>query len=632
MVESAARDQDGRATSPRTGRERPVYRLTAITWLYAVTTIIALVVTIMSARRRTTASGRYLVLMLLAITLWAGFGVLEVSATTVPLKILWSKFEYVGAVFAPVLLFLFVTSHELQRRQHSARTIVALCVLPVATLLIVFTNEWHSLVWTGFSEVSPATNLISYGHGLWFWVGYVGYSHMLITIATVLVVRQVILRPALYRTQAVLLLVAILFPWVASVVYVADLSPVQGLDLSRVALAITGTVMAAGVFKWQLLDLVPLARNVAIDRMADGLIVLDPEGRIIDMNTAAMRLLGLDGRVPFGSRLAEVAHDCPGLEQVTGPPQEGLLRCAGRWLEAAVSPVDERSHVAGGHVIVLHDITERIARQEELDLHRQHLERLVEERTQELERTLADLARTNLDLALANQAKDAFLTGMSHEMRTPLNTIIGFSDVLLQGMDGELTHAQRHHATLVNDAGKRLLGFVDEAFDAAHVLGGQVVPRPDRFDVGAAAEEVVDAARGAAADKGLDLVLHSALEHAGAVSDPALVRRVLATLIERALSVTTAGRVDVTVTRTQRGSRVDIADAGPPVPDEEIGLLFEPFGRMRTSAGLRPDAAGLSLAVAAALAAGLGGTIEAGAGAEGWTVLSFTFPDMDMDE
>ena len=110
--------------------------------------------------------------MMLGVTLWAGFGILEVSATTVDLKILWSKMEYVGAVFVPVLLFLFVTAHELRRRTQSIGTVLALSVIPLATLAVVFTNERHSLIWTGFSEVAPTTNLIVYEHGIWFcWGG-----------------------------------------------------------------------------------------------------------------------------------------------------------------------------------------------------------------------------------------------------------------------------------------------------------------------------------------------------------------------------------------------------------------------------------------------------------------------------
>lgn len=585
----------------RIGRKQTVYRITAITWLYAVTTAIALVVTVTSARRRATPRGRYLTFMLLAVTLWAGFGILEVSATTVDLKVFWSGFEYVGAAAVPVLLFLFVTSQELRGRAHSKGTIAALSVIPVATLVVVWTNEYHSLIWTGFSEISATTNLMQYEHGIWFWIGYVGYTYALLVIGTVLLARQVILMRELYRTQAVLLLVAMSFPWIASIIYLAGLSPIPGLDLSRVALAIAGAVMAAGVFKWQIADLVPLARDVAIDRMADGMIVLDFEDRIIDVNAAAMALLGIEGRPPIGKRLAEVVQDCPGMERAIRPPGTVAIRCGLRWLEAAVSPVNESSHENGGSVIVLHDITERIARQEELDLHRQHLERLVEERTRELEETLADLARTNADLALANQAKDAFLMGMSHEMRTPLNTVIGFSDVLLLDIDGELNSAQSHHTRLIHDAGKELLGFVDEAFEAAHVLSGEVVPTPARFDVAATITEVAHAVQATADAKGLTLTVRGVADPVELVSDEPIVRRILGALVDRAVLVTVAGEITIGLAATPEGIRVEIIDAGPMIPEAEKAMLFEPFGRMHTVTGLRPDASGLSLAMAAAL-------------------------------
>lgn len=614
------------------GKGRTVYRITAITWLYAVTTIISLVVTVMSIRRRSTPSGRYLTLMMLGVILWAGFGILEVSATTVDLKILWSKMEYVGAVFVPVLLFLFVTSHELHRRPHSVGTVLALLVIPLATLAVLFTNERHSLIWTGFSEVAPTTNLITYEHGLWFWIGWVGDSYALLAVATALTVRQVILRPTLYRAQAIVLLVAISFPWVASVIYIAGLSPIPGLDLTRVALAITGTVMAAGVFRWQLADLVPIARDLAIDRMADGLIVLDPERRLVDANAAAMRLLGLEGKPPLGRPLIELVPGCPDLERIALPAGTGAIECAGRWLEATVSTVDERATEAAGCVIVLHDITERIEQHNELHRSRQELEHLVEGRTRELEETLSELAHANAELALANQAKDAFLTGMSHEMRTPLNTVIGFSDVMLQGIDGDLNHAQSHHTRLIHDAGQRLLGFVNEAFEAAHVLSGEVVPEPSRFDVAATIMDVADAARARTDAKDLDLTVRGAADPIEFVSDESIVRRVLGALINRAVLATPLGEIAVGIQRTGEGIRVEITDTGPAIPEAEIGMLFEPFGRMRSTQGLRPDASGLSLAMAAALAATLGGGIEVRSEEGGETRLTVTLPEMTTGE
>lgn len=609
-----------------------MYRITAITWLYAVTTAIALVVTVTSARRRTTPSGRYFTLMTLAVTLWAGFGILEVSATTVDLKVFWSKFEYVGAAAVPVLLFLFVTSQELRGRAHSKGTIAALSVIPLATLVVVCTNEYHSLIWTGFSEISATTNLMEYEHGLWFWIGYVAYTYALLVIATVLLARQVIMRRALYRTQALLLLVAISFPWIASIVYLAGLSPVPGLDLSRVALAITGAVMAAGVFRWQIADLVPLARDVAIDRMADGMIVLDPEQRIIDVNAAAMALLEIEGRLPLGKHLAEVVKDCPDLGRAVRPPGTAIIRCGLRWLEATVSPVDERGMKTAGCVIVLHDITERIAQQDELDRSRQDLEHLVEQRTRELEETLADLARTNADLALANQAKDAFLTGMSHEMRTPLNAVIGFSDVLLRDIDGELNQAQSHHTRLIHDAGKRLLDFVDEAFEAAHVLSGEVVPTASHFDAAATIREVTHAIHASADAKDISLTVRGVSDPVGFISDELIVRRILGALIDRAVLVTATGEITIELAATPEGIRVEIVDAGPMIPESERAMLFEPFGRMRTITGLRPDASGLSLAIVAALTATIHGTIEADSCECGETRLSVTLPGLATGE
>ena len=173
---------------------------------------------------------------------------------------------------------------------------------------------------------------------------------------------------------------------------------------------------------------------------------------------------------------------------------------------------------------------------------------------------------------------------------------------------------------------------MNEAFEAAHVLSGEVVPEPSRFDVAATIRDVAAAVKTRTDAKDLDLTVRGAADPIEFVSDESIVRRVLGALINRAVLATPLGEIAVGIQRTGEGIRVEITDTGPAIPEAEIGMLFEPFGRMRTTRGMRPDASGLSLAMAAALAATLRGAIEVRSEEGGETRLTVTLPEMTTGE
>ena len=95
-------------------------------------------------------------------------------------KIFWSKLEYSGGLATPVLYLIFVLRFTGKDKLLSLRNILLLFIIPVFTFLLTVTNEKHNLIWSGFSPISPKTNLMEYYHGIWFWIGYIAYSYLLV--------------------------------------------------------------------------------------------------------------------------------------------------------------------------------------------------------------------------------------------------------------------------------------------------------------------------------------------------------------------------------------------------------------------------------------------------------------------
>lgn len=227
----------------------------------------------------------------------------------------------------------------------------------------------------------------------------------------------------------------------------------------------------------------------------------------------------------------------------------------------------------------------------ELRSHKEHLEDLVTERTNELE-------LTNLELEKATQTKSAFLANMSHELRTPLNSIIGFSGLMMQGLAGPLSEEQERQIVMVHRSGKHLLNLVNEILDIAKIESGQVSLQYDTFEPAAMLVELADAIRPLAAEKGIELVVDAPEDLAPIVSDHGKVRQVLLNLAGNAVKFTASGRVTLGASADSSGYiELVVADTGPGIPAERLEDIFEPFVQLEVQGKAKPGGTGLGLPI-----------------------------------
>jgi len=323
---------------------------------------------------------------------------------------------------------------------------------------------------------------------------------------------------------------------------------------------------------------------------------------------------------------------------------------------------------------MINDITERRAVESELADHREHLELLVAERTEQLQDANEELAATNeelaatneeltaasdevaavneelaatneelqtlyeeaaesanelerlnSELALADNAKSDFLASMSHELRTPLNSVIGFSDIMLQGLAGELNEEQHRQMGMINSSGRHLLSLINDVLDLSKIEAGRMEPEPERFDLCFAVRETLDALRPQVDECGLALVADGVDAPCEIVSDVRMVRQVLLNLLSNAIKFTETGTVSVTVAESDSTVAIAVGDTGPGIAPADLQRIFEAFTQVRVR-DHRPDGTGLGLAVSSKLAVLLGGELAvASARGEGST-FTLTLP------
>ncbi len=267
------------------------FEVSGFTFLYLAAAAVSGVAAWFVYRVRNAPGGRWLYLWNLAALVWALAEAFDYSSLTMAAHVTAGQFSYIGATTVPVLFLLFALAFSGRTRKPMRRSAVLLFVIPAISTIAAFTNRYHHLVWPGFSTLPGRPTIIIYQHGPIYWLVTL-YSLVAVLVATLLIVDAALAARGLYRSQSAALVVAAAFPWIAELAYSVAPERFAGFD-PALTLSITAAIITFTVLHLKLLDLVLVPREVLVDEMTVGLIVLDGTARVLEINPAAARMLGL---------------------------------------------------------------------------------------------------------------------------------------------------------------------------------------------------------------------------------------------------------------------------------------------------------------------------------------------------
>jgi len=302
----------------------------------------------------------------------SGFGafwiVLETSSITVAEKILWAKLEYVGGIFSPALFLTFVLRFTEKDKFLSTRYLLLYFLPPLATLALLLINKTQHLVWSGFSPICTDTRIMEYYHGPAFWIGYILTSYLMMLFGTVQIMAFLLKRKGYYRNQSIIILAGVLMPWVASILYLSGINVTPGLDLAPASIALSGILLIYAISYTKFLNLVPVARETLVENMPDGILALDKQGRILDVNKAALRYLGIsDTKVHGLNILSAGASVNPILEAVIDDKSSSQVELENEGVIRTFRIVKQPfKNSPGSRLAIIHDITDQIAQKREM--------------------------------------------------------------------------------------------------------------------------------------------------------------------------------------------------------------------------------------------------------------------------
>jgi PAS domain S-box-containing protein len=508
--------------------------------------------------------------MMLAIALWSFTSAMHTLVDDRATRIIIAKFQYLAVAPIGVLWLLFTTEYSRIEWPAQRITRVLVWAVPFATLLLAWTNEQHGFYWTAITEVAtPSGTRLVYTGAPWYWI-HATYSYFLILIGTATLVRGLRRFPPPYRRQTALIIVGALVPWVFNLLYLSRALPVTGLDLTPIAFAVSGACFTWGIYRYRLFGLVPVARDMVVDSMDDGVIVLDAQRRLVDLNAAAERYTGCT-TASLGRPIDEVVSwwneavddDRP---LADGQPAIVKVEPGPRYFEVKVSAVRDSQRRFVGWLVIVHDISNR---------RRNEAERYA------FDRRLQEQQKSESLMVLAG--------GVAHDFNNLLTGILGNADLI--SILSPPSTDQRRAADAIVLGAQRAADLVSKML--AYSGGGRVVA--ERVDLDALVKEMVDLL-GASVARHCTLIYNSPGALPLVETDPTHIRQVVLNLIVNAAeAVDDAGVITVetgeeTLDRAMlkkmtfgedvgpgRYVFIDVVDNGVGMNEHTLARMFDPF-------------------------------------------------------
>ncbi len=550
-------------------------------------------------RRRPATGATSLALLMLAGSEYSLGYMLELVSTDLPSKIFWSQTQSFGIVVIPVAWLVFVLQYTGREKWLTRRNLVLLMIVPLATLLLIWTNDIHGLTWSDavLDTSGPFPMLLlTFEAGYWF---YGAYDALLYVLGTILLLYALLRSPHLYRGQISVLLIGTLAPAVADLLSAFGFTFFSITDLTPFAFTLTGLAWASGLFRFQLLDIVPVARDAVIESMGDGVIVFDAQNRIVDLNPAAQQIIGSTASEAIGQPAAQVLSARPDLVERYRDVAEAQTEItlgegeARRTYDLHISPLHDRRGRLTGRLAVLHDITERKRAEEELQ-------------------RAKDAAEVNARAAqAASRAKSTFLANMSHELRTPLTAIIGYSELLQEEAD-DLGYADFvPDLEKIRTSGRHLLVIISDILDLSKIEAGKMELYPETLDIPSLIHDIVVTAQLLVEKNGNTLEVHCADDLGAMYADRTKVQQVLFNLLSNAAKFTREGAITLAVAREgKEWVRFSVTDTGIGITSEQMQNLFRAFTQGDVSTTRKYGGTGLGLAISQRFCQMMGGEIS----------------------
>jgi PAS domain S-box-containing protein len=377
---------------------------TPFIWPILIAAVINTIIAVYCHNHREVPAARPLEMMMWISAGWGIDYALELSTESLFLKIALMQVRFLFIPFLTYFELSFVL-HYLKRTDLIAGWRRGLLlIVPSLTVVLAMTTQYHPLFRSGYylNQTGPIP-ILFFSNGIGFQV-YLVFCYVLILISLTLLL---VVRPeghTLFRRQRLLLFVGILFPTIFDILFNLGLSPIRGLALASLAMVGSGLIISYALFQYRLLEIAPIARSMVIEEMRSPMLVIDPQGVLVDMNRAAVHLIDVRPDQAVGKSVTVLLARYPSLLAIFRDPTGEIREVeiegpAGlQVFEVTVERLLAEPGTPLGSLLLMQEVTERKRAEEAL--------RRSEERYRNLADSLPDYVIVHRDgiILYANQA------------------------------------------------------------------------------------------------------------------------------------------------------------------------------------------------------------------------------------
>lgn len=534
------------------------------------------------AGQKSSRQQQTLLMLIVALCInFMGF-LLELDAATMQEALMAVKFSYLGKPYIALCQFLFVM--QVCKIQIPRRVVTVLAGWHTLIVFLVFFCDRHTLYYSSIEFTGDGYfPHLETGHGVLYNINSIWMMvYVVLMICFCLSRCRKAKKTAEKRRFGCLVLINL----VGAAGYFIYLSGVtRGYDTMLLAYLIDSLLLSVLIFKGGILDTLTLAKELAVDELCEGLVVVDNEENVIYFNHKTEQIY--EG-ITLGKAEAilDDMDDCI-LEH------RNLVR--GRNIYAAGSWLIERDNVYYGRMYVLSDITDSY-----------HYTQQVREQAG-IMKELKDQAES------ANRAKSVFVSNMSHEIRTPMNAIVGLTEVLLRrDRDAE----DKQYLMNIKSSGEALLDIINDLLDFSKIEAGKFEIVKDAYDVAQMMRDIEVIGKTRIGDKNVTLVMDIDRQIPKLLyGDGLRIRQVILNIMNNAVKYTEEGTVTLSVRQEACDGenvqlQVSVADTGQGIRQEDLDGLFDAFTQVDIKKNQGKEGTGLGLAISRQLVELMGGQLR----------------------
>jgi signal transduction histidine kinase len=373
----------------------------------------------------------------------------------------------------------------------------------------------------------------------------------------------------------------------------------------------------------------PWQFQAIVDAVSDPILLSDPDGRLLAFNARARALFVAPADAPDALKRAvrmngvALASALSGTVGASGATPHGLFLTnpsdgAELLFELASTPVERDPGNARESrpavVTILRDRREALERSRlyaQLKSASDELERKIQAATADIAHQNELLRRQAIELEQASVLKSQFLANMSHEFRTPLNAMLGYTSMLLQGVAGPLGATAKRHLARVESNGRNLLTIINEILDISRIEAGRMPLQQSRVSIPALVDEVRSELEAIVIRSRLRVQVTIARDVRSLTTDRQKLKQILLNLLSNALKFTHTGTITISARRRARARAVELSvtDTGIGIAPADHERIFEDFRQLDNSSTRPYGGTGLGLSICRRLAHMLGGSI-----------------------